>query len=204
MKSASILTSVFLLLLFTHCQSPSSQQVGQEKGHLFSTEREDSASQLLMEVPSDTEQQLQSSVSKDEITDDPKLYMDPFDPDFITGRWGAEDFNGTSFETWFYVEDGFVSGQYCAINADASRIDCGTQDEVDFCYVKSPYLVGSKKLELEIVSCYSQKKGRASIEPYGDGAILWTITEAPGEYGLDYFAHESAVLRKLHFDPWED
>lgn len=134
---------------------------------------------------------------------EPNTYMDPFDPDFISGKWEAEDYNEISFSTWFYIEDGYVSGQYCAINSDASRIDCGTQDEVDMCYIKSPYLVGAKKLEVEIVSCYSMKKGKATIEPYGDGQILWRITQPPGEYGVDYFAHQEAVLYKIHFDPFE-
>ena len=136
--------------------------------------------------------------------EEPNTYMDPFDPDFITGKWQAEDFNEVSFETWFYVEDGFVSGQYCAVNADASRIDCGTQDEVDMCYVKSPYLVGAKLLELEIVSCYSQKKGKATIEPYGDGQIRWRLTEPPGEFGVDHFAAADAILYKITFDPWDE
>ncbi|WP_235294383.1 hypothetical protein [Portibacter lacus] len=137
------------------------------------------------------------------VMEEPNTYMDPFDPDFISGKWEAEDQNGFSFGTWFYVEDGYVSGQYCAMNEDASRIDCGTQDEVNMCYLKSPYLVGKKILELEVVSCYAMKKGKATIEPYGDGQIKWKLTESPGTFGVDHFAPEEAILFKTSFDPWD-
>lgn len=127
--------------------------------------------------------------------------MDPFDPDFITGKWMSEDQNEISFDTWFHVTDGIVSGQYCAMNADASRIDCGTQDEAETCYLRSGPLKGDKVLELEVVSCYSLKKGKATIQPYGEDQILWKLIESPGEFGIDHFAPKEAVLYKTTFDP---
>lgn len=145
----------------------------------------------------------QDEAEVEKINEEPNTYMDPFDPDFITGKWVAEEQNGFSFDAWFYVEDGYVSGQYCAMNEDASRVDCGTQDEVDLCYLKSPYLVGKKILELEVVSCYAMKKGKATIEPHGDGNLKWTLTESPGKFGVDHFAPEEAIMYKKSFDPWD-
>ncbi|WP_235298740.1 hypothetical protein [Portibacter marinus] len=195
MKISSLFISLPLLVILLQCQ----ERKPPYTSHSIQTERSEK-----MTVDSNVQPEISETPNVPE-QDEVNTYMDPFDPDFITGKWEAEDYDEISFSTWFYVEDGYVSGQYCAINTDATRIDCGTQDEVDVCYVKSPYLVGADKIELEIVSCYSHKKGKATIEPspYEEGAIIWTITEPPGEYRVDYFAHQSAVLRKVHFDPFE-
>lgn len=129
--------------------------------------------------------------------------MDVFDPDFINGRWEAEDQNGYSFGTWFDSDQGIVIGQYCAMNHDASRIDCGTHEEIESCYLKSGPVKGKKMLELEIVSCYALKKGKATLTPQGDGHLIWRLVEPPGKFEVDHFAPEEALLRKVSFDPHE-
>lgn len=132
-----------------------------------------------------------------------KVVMDVFDPDFINGKWEAEDQNEISFNTWFDSQDGMLIGQYCAMNIDASRIDCGTQDEVESCYLKSGPVKGKKTLELEVVSCYALKKGKATLTPQGDGNIIWRLVEEPGQFGVDHFAPKEALLRKISFDPYD-
>lgn len=138
-------------------------------------------------------------VEKEENT----IVMDVFDPDYINGRWEAEDQNGYSFGAWFDSDEGSVLGQYCAMNHDASRIDCGTHEEVESCYLKSGPVKGKEILEIEVVSCYALKKGKATLTVQDDGHLIWRLVESPGVFKVDHFAPEVALLRKVSIDPFE-
>ena len=149
-----------------------------------------------------TENQAQLDPPKIEM-EETEMIMDVFDPDFINGRWEAEDQNGYSFGVWFDTDKGKVIGQYCAMNYDASRVDCGTHEEIESCYLRSGLVAGKEILELEVVSCYALKKGKATLEVQGDGNLIWRLTEEPGTFEVDHFAPKVALLRKVSFDPYE-
>lgn len=134
-------------------------------------------------------------------TETKKPRNDSFDPDFFDGRWEAELDNGFSFDLKMYIEDGFISGQYCAINETATRIDCGEMG-VDDCYIRGPLTSDGGMQIVEIKSCYSGKTGKAQLQVVGE-QIKWTIMIEPGKFGLDHFAPLEAVLHKVHFDPFE-
>lgn len=143
-------------------------------------------------------------LEKLKLVDEEKTFViDVFDPDYINGRWEAEDQNGYSFGAWFDSDEGMVIGQYCAMNHDASRIDCGTHEEFESCYLKSGLVKGKKMLEIEVVSCYALKKGKASLTVQDDGHLIWRLIESPGVFEVDHFAPEVALLRKVSFDPYE-
>jgi hypothetical protein len=144
-----------------------------------------------------------SETPEEKIEAADQFVMDVFDPDYINGRWEAEDQNGYSFGAWFDTDEGTVIGQYCAMNHDASRIDCGTHEEVESCYLKSGPVKGKKILEIEVVSCYALKKGKATLSVQDDGNLVWRLVEPPGEFEVDHFAPEVALLRKVSFDPYE-
>jgi hypothetical protein len=121
------------------------------------------------------------------------------DPDFLTGQWEGTGIEGFDFSFWIYVEDGFVSGQYCAINDTASRIDCGEQDEVGECYIKGPLNMDGDTIQIEVISCYSRKAGKAILYPEGDN-MIWEILEEPGEAGKDYFAPMKSEMVKTSIE----
>jgi len=127
--------------------------------------------------------------------------VDPFDPDVINGRWEADEQNGFSFDLRFYVEDGFIKGQYCAINETATRIDCGEMGD-EACYVKGPLVRDGGAQIVEVKSCYSGKTGEAELYIVGD-KLQWNLMVEPGKQGVDHFAPLEALLTKVHFDPFE-
>lgn len=127
---------------------------------------------------------------------DYKFFMDA---DFLTGQWEGTGIEGFDFSFWIYVEDGYVSGQYCAINDSASRIDCGEQDEVGDCYIKGPLNMEGDTIQLEVISCYSRKTGKAILYPDGDN-LMWEITKEPGEAGKDYFAPMESEMVKTSIE----
>ncbi len=146
------------------------------------------------------EQIVSNEVSKDPENQELET-MGVFDPDVISGRWEAEDADGFSFDLRFYVEDGFISGQYCAMNETATRIDCGEMGDEE-CYVRGPWIRDGGSLILEVKSCYGHKTGEAEIHFEGE-QLKWVLMVEPGKQGVDHFAPLEALLTKVHFDPFE-
>ena len=117
-------------------------------------------------------------------------------PEFLSGRWEAPESGGFTFDVWLYVEDGFISGQYCAMNEDVSRIDCGTEGDLDDCFIRGSFIPDKNSIEVTIKSCYALKEGKAVISRSGN-YLIWHLAEPPGKYGQDHFAPEGATLKKV-------
>lgn len=123
-------------------------------------------------------------------------------PDFLTGAWLGDETVDHDFDIWFIVEDGHISGQYCGVTFDASKIDCKAEgDEID-CGILLPFTSDQSSLEFDLVSCHSLKKGRARVTRIGE-ELLWELIEAEGKYMHDHLMPPRSVLIKLADDPFE-
>lgn len=123
--------------------------------------------------------------------------------DFLTGVWQPVVSDDIDFDVWFYVEDGYISGQYCAMTSNASRIDCkeAEDDELD-CGIKHPFTPDQSSLEIDVVSCHSLKKGRVGVTRQDD-KLVWELLEAEGRYMYDHLLPQRTVLTKIADDPFE-
>ncbi len=190
---------LFALLLFVSCNNSTSKS---SENSEESTEVADLASEMdnNEQVTPGVEQTIEEIEEKGEaVSSSPTDYNFFMDPDFLTGQWEGTGIEGFDFSFWIYVEDGYVSGQYCAINETASRIDCGEQDEVGECFIKGPLNMEGDTIHLEVISCYSRKTGKAILYPEGDN-MMWEITEEPGVAGKDYFAPMKSEMIKTSIE----
>lgn len=139
------------------------------------------------------------SIQKTE-TEITEFEMDFFDPDIINGTWQAETENGIEFDMWLMIVEGKISGQYCAMTMDASKVDCGTDDEISDCFIKGELSQGSESIDVDFVSCMSLKSGKASLSKYGEDQLLWTLKSSEGIYKVDYLAPKKAVMTRVSME----
>lgn len=122
--------------------------------------------------------------------------------DFLTGVWQPVVSQDIDFDVWFYVEDGYISGQYCAMTSNASRIDCKEdEDDVD-CGLHAPFLIDQKTHAVDVTSCYSFKKGTVELTRQGDH-LLWKLNQFDGRHLYDHLMPAEVLLKKAAEDPFE-